>query len=160
MDWISHQTLPFPNAARVRHYRAEFSGPSGTLTPLDGTGDPISVGGIDHYLYNGSPLLWVQNQVLTIVVPPSGEDLAQSDDSQEQGGPTCSGFDYPWHEGLGNHDSFEVCGTWRASLDDPTQVVGTIDGAFAYYQWAGPGNGLTTDLFCRAKDHQFTLTKR
>jgi hypothetical protein len=161
-DSISHQAMPFPESARVRHYNAEFSGISGVLTRAGGGGGSISIGGIDHYAYYGSPLLWVNDRVLTIIVPPDAEDLAGRNDSLSQGGPTCSGGDY-WWEGSNDSEVFDACGTWRASMDDPTRIAGTINGAFGYYRGGGTGvgpNWKTVDLFCRATDHQFILTAR
>jgi hypothetical protein len=159
-DWITHQALPFPDSVRVRHYNAEFTGASGVLTPVDGPAQQISIGGIDHYVYNGSALLSVTNGVLQVIVPPDAEDLARRNDALLDGGPTCSGGDY-WWESVSSTEVFDTCGTWRASVDDPTRIAGTIDGAFGYYNYKGVAlPAFTTDLFCRAKDHQFTLTKR
>jgi hypothetical protein len=159
-DWISHQSLPFPDAARVRHYNADFSGISGTMTPTDHPGQSMHIGGIDRYVYYGLPLLRVNDGTLTVIVPPSAEDLAVRNDSLFQGGPTCSGGDY-WWESLSPTEVFDICGTWRASLDDPNRIVGTIDGAFGYYKGVVTGpDWKKADLFCRAKDHQFTLTSR
>jgi hypothetical protein len=104
----------------------------------------------------------VRGRDLTIIVPPNAEDLARRDDSILQGGPTCSGGDY-WWEAVSADEVFDTCGTWRATIDDPTQIAGTIDGAFGYYKGGGGGDGpnwKSVDLFCRAKDHQFKLTKR
>jgi hypothetical protein len=162
-DWITHQATPFPDSVRVRHYNAEFTGASGILTPTDSpAGQQIPIGGIDHYVYYGSSLLSVSNGVLQIIVPPDAADIARRNDALLEGGPTCSGGDY-WWESVSSTEVFDTCGTWRASMDDPARIAGTIDGAFGYYKGggAGPGpNWKTRDLFCRASDHQFTLTKR
>jgi hypothetical protein len=158
-DWITHQAMPFPDSVRVRHYDAEFTGRSGILTPTDGPGrQQIAIGGLDD---GGSSDFSVIDGVLTIIVPPNAEDLARRDDGLLQGGPTCTGGDY-WWESISSAEIFETCGTWRASMDDPKRIAGTIDGAFGYYKKGDVGRGpnLTTDLFCRATDHQFTLTKR
>jgi hypothetical protein len=158
-DWISHQPMSFPDSVRVRHYTAEFNGISGMLT--SSTGGHIAIGGIDHYVYYGLPLLQVSGRDLTIIVPPNAADLAGRDDSVLEGGPTCSGGDY-WWESVSTAEVFDTCGTWRASMDDLTRIAGTIDGAFGYYNSGGGGGGpnwKAVDLFCRAKDHQFTLTK-
>jgi hypothetical protein len=160
-DWISHQSLLFPDLARVRHYNADFSGIDGTLTPTDHQGHVIHIGGIDHYVYNGDPLLWVKDGTLTVIVPPSAADLTTRDDSVLQGGPTCSGGDY-WWEDVSSTETFDTCGTWRGSFDDPNRIVGTINGAFGYYRTGGTGPGpfwKSVDLFCRATDHQFALTR-
>jgi hypothetical protein len=159
-DWITQHPMPFPDTVRVRRYIADFDGVSGTLTPADDPSAKISIGGIDHDVYYGSPLFWVRDSTLTIVVPPNAQDLAQRDDSALQGRPTCSGGDY-WWESVSSTEVFETCGTWRASVENPTRIEGTIDGAFGYYNHNGVAlPALTADLFCRAKDHQFTLTKR
>jgi hypothetical protein len=82
------------------------------------------------------------------------EDLAGRNDSLLQGGPTCSGGDY-WWEGSNDSEVFDACGTWRASMDDPTRIAGTINGAFGYYRGGATGGGpnwKTVDLFCRATD--------
>ncbi len=64
---------------------------------------------------------------------------------------------------MSSTEVFDTCGTWRASIDDPMHIAGTIDGAFGYYSGPNGVDGpdwMTVDLLCRAKDHQFTLTKR
>jgi hypothetical protein len=160
-DWITHQVMPFPDSVRIRHYNAEFTGASGILTPIDGpAGQQIPIGGIDHYVYYGSSLLSVNDGVLVIVVPPDAGDIARRNDALLEGGPTCSGGDY-WWERVSSTDVFDTCGTWRASVEDPARIAGTIDGAFGYYKGGGSGpNWMTADLFCRAHDHQFTLIKQ
>src|SRR5260370_33490521 len=112
------------------------------------------MGGV-HY-FDNSTLRSVPGSDHTIIVPPSAGNLARRDDSL-LGEPTCSGGDY-WWEVLSSTEVFDMCGTWRASMDDPPRIAGTIDGAFGYYKGVGPH--WTTDLFCRAHDHQFTLDKR
>jgi hypothetical protein len=157
VEWNSHQVMPFPESARVRRYAAEFTGASGELTPTDGAVGRIPIGGVDHYVYFGVMLLTVSNGQLTIVVPPDGGDIDGRNDALLGGAPSCAGGDY-WWENLSSTEYFELCGTWRAPVDDPMRITGTIHGAFGYYKGMGPN--WTTDLFCRAADHQFTLTRR
>jgi hypothetical protein len=95
-------------------------------------------------------------------VAPIDKSHRQGGDALLDGGPTCAGGDY-WWESVSTTEVFETCGSWRALTDDPTRIPGTIDGAFGYYKGGGVGPGpnwKTEDLFCRATDHQFTLTTR
>ena len=156
-EWDSHQIMPFPESARVRRYVADFTGASGQLTPTDGADGRISIGGVDRYIYYGTNLLTVRDGQLTIVVPPDAGDISRRNDALLGGPPSCAGGDY-WWEYLSRTEVFEMCGTWRASVDDPMRITGTIDGAFGYYKGVGPN--WTTDLFCRANNHRFTLTRR
>jgi hypothetical protein len=158
-DGVSHQVMAFPEYVRTRRYDAEFSGISGMLTATDGTGNQVPLGGIDHYAYYGQHLLWIQNNVLTIIVPP-GSDRLEPVGTPEGPDATCAGGDY-WWEILNGTEIFEACGTWKASVADPTRIAGTIDGAFGYYNTKGTSLPQeSTNLFCRATDHQFILTPR
>jgi len=158
-DAISHQVMAFPEYVRVRRYDAQFSGISGMLTATDGTRNGVPLGGIDRYAYYGQPLLWVQDNALTIIVPPGAERL-EPVGSPEGPDATCAGGDY-WWEIFNGTEIFEACGTWKGSVADPARIAGTIDGAFGYYNTQGTTlPQKRTSLFCRAADHQFTLTPR
>ena len=129
------------------------------LTATDGTRNGVPLGGIDRYAYYGQPLLWVQDNALTIIVPPGAERL-EPVGSPEGPDATCAGGDY-WWEIFNGTEIFEACGTWKASVADPARIAGTIDGAFGYYNTQGTTlPQKRTSLFCRAADHQFTLTPR
>jgi hypothetical protein len=144
-----------PDAVRGRRYSAEFADGTAALTAADGTGNKVQLGGVDGYLYPGLPLMTLKGNQLTIVVPPydGGGYIVNS--------PTCAGGDY-WWEVLdrtpGRHQVFESCGTWAGTVEDSGRIEGTINGTFAYYKGTGPN--WTTDLFCRATDHRFTIVKR
>jgi hypothetical protein len=158
-DTFSGQMLPFPAAVRVRQYAGEFVGGTATLRAMDGTGNSVSLGGIDNYAYPGRPLMTLQGNTLTIVVPPD-----------DGGRPTtCAGGDYWWEvfdktaerRGFVISESdhvFELCGTWAGVAQESGRIEGTISGSFGYYVGRGPN--YTTDLFCRAADHHFSLVKR
>jgi hypothetical protein len=91
---------------------------------------------------------------LTIVVPPDdGGGYIVKD-------PGCAGGDYWWEEfdTTTGRQAFESCGTWKGAIQDSGRVEGTISGSFGYY--VGSGSNWTTDLFCKASDHRFTLVKR
>jgi hypothetical protein len=149
-DSVSGGSLPFPDSVRVRQYDGEFANGEGKLTAMDGTGNRVPLGGIDRYLYYGLPLMYERDGTLTIFVPGYyGSDRGRQ--------PTCTGGDY-WWEDFGEKEVFELCGTWTGSTANPTQIDGTIEGAFAYYK--GPGPNHTTNLFCRATDHHFTMTRK
>jgi len=152
-DSVTHQPLPFPDSARVRRYGAEFANGAAMLTATDNAANRVPLGGIDHYIYYGMPLMSVTGTELTILVP--GNTLAFGND------PSCAGGDYWWEilsEAPGPQEAFELCGTWRGSMEDPMRIEGTITGAFAYYKGVGPN--WTNDLFCSASDHHFSLLKR
>ena len=149
------QILPLPDAVRIRRYTAEFANGTATLTAADGTGNKVPLGGVDGYAYPGRALMTLKGNELTIVVPPEdgGGYIVNS--------PTCAGGDY-WWEVLdstpGRNQVFESCGTWTGTIQDSGRIEGTIYGTFAYYFGQGPN--WTTDLFCRATNHRFTLEKR
>jgi len=89
-DSVSGQTMPLPDSVRLRRYDAQFADGAGKLTALDGTGNQVSVGGIDHDIYSGQPLMFATGNELTIIVPPSdGGGYIKST-------PTCAGGDYWW----------------------------------------------------------------
>jgi len=96
----------------------------------------------------------VKGNELTIVVPSEdGGYIANS--------PSWAGGDYWWevlHQTPGRNQVFESCGTWTGTIQDSGRIEGTISGTFAYY--VGQGPNWTTDLFCRATNHRFTLDKR
>jgi hypothetical protein len=69
--------------------------------------------------------------------------------------PLCAGGDY-WYEAFTATEGFEACGRWRALIDDALYITGTVDGTFGYGDRTLPGS----HRFCRASDHQFTLTRR
>ena len=154
-DSVTRQPLPFPESVRVRRYAGEFADGAATLTAMDGTGNQVHIGGTDYYSpRNPRPLMTVTGTELTIIVPGhvSGPGLQV---------PSCAGGDYWWEilsEAPGDNEGFELCGTWRGSMEDPARIEGTIDGTFAYYRGVVPP--WTTVLFCVAPDHRFTLTKR
>ena len=143
------QILPLPEAVRLRQYTAEFADGTATLKSADGTRNTIVLGGVDTYVYPGRPLMTLNGNELTIIVPP------------EDGRPQCAGGDY-WPEVLdstgGRNQFFESCGTWTGTIQDSGRIEGTIVGTFAYY--AGQGPNWTTALYCRASDHRFTLVKQ
>jgi hypothetical protein len=147
--------MPFPESVRLRRYDAELANGAGKLTASDGTGNHVLIGGIDHYIYSGQPLMFVDANQLTIIVPPAdGGGYIKSS-------PTCAGGDYWWEilsNAAGDNQVFELCGTWRGSMENPERIDGTISGSFGYYRGVGPR--WKTDLFCLAPDHHFTLAKR
>jgi hypothetical protein len=152
-DSVSGQPVPFPESVRVRRYDGEFANGAAILTAADGTGNRVSIGGIDHYIYSGMPLMSVTGNQLTIFVPGDINGFGQP--------PTCTGGDYWWEflsQAPGENEVFELCGTWQGSMEDPTRIDGAISGAFVYYRGVGPH--WKTDLFCTAFDHHFTLTRR
>src|SRR5262245_57291776 len=76
------QIMPLPEAVRTRQYTAEFADGTATLKSADGTRNTIVLGGVDTYVYPGRPLMTLNGNELTIVVPP------------EDGRPLCAGGDY------------------------------------------------------------------
>ena len=156
-DWASHQPLPFPDSARVRRYDTQFTGSSLSVISANGTAGPFDAR--------------TSGNTFTAVVPPSADDLTRRDASAvwvealRTQAPSCAGGDY-WVDDFGDDvgpdgrhtEHFEMCGTWHATIEDPPRIAGTIDGAFVYYKGTGPN--FSTDLYCRASDHQFSLTKR
>jgi hypothetical protein len=154
-DWYSHQPLPFPESARARSYDVVFDGSSVVM----GRGVFNKLGAASDY-----PGEYPQDpNDLMIIVPPSAAALERCDTSPAYGpilanlAPTCAGGDY-WWEKLSSNEVFEICGTLHATVDNPARIAGTIEGAFVYYQ--GTALKWNADLYCRAKDHQFTLTAR
>jgi hypothetical protein len=131
--------MSFPDYARVRHFPAALTDSSlfvSSWSPYEAS-------------WNGAQL--------TIIVPPSADIL---NDPQRQPG-ACGGGDY-WHDSFGAatpysySENVEVCGTWRAHVDDHSNIRGTIDGPFLYLWGIGPK--FNTVLYCRAADHEFTIT--
>jgi len=154
-ETYSGQMLPFPEAVRVRQYAGEFVGGTATLRAMDSTGNSVPLGGIDNYVYPGRPLMTLQGNALTIVVPPDDGG------GYIRGSPTCAGGDYWWEvldNTAGQDHVFELCGTWAGVVQESGRIDGTISGSFGYY--IGRLQTWTTDLFCRATDHHFTLVKR
>jgi hypothetical protein len=153
-DSVGGQMLPMPETALVRRYQAEFTDGTARLTAADGTGNRVLLGGIDGYAYPGLPLMTLEAETLTIIVPP-----------RDGGGyivatPSCAGGDYWWEpfddaQGTG---AFESCGTWIGKIQASGNIEGTVSGSFGYYLGRGPN--WSTNLFCRATDHRFTLVKR
>ena len=39
---------------------------------------------------------------------------------------------------------FEACGTWRASIDDPARIAGTVNGTFGYLRLTPTAIPVTT----------------
>jgi hypothetical protein len=147
-DSVSREVLPFPDAVKVRRYEGEFANGEGRLTAADSNG--AYVGGIDHYIYNGQPLMFVTGTELTIISP--------GDTSGRFG--TCSGGDYWWEvlRGLpGEENFFELCGVWRGSMANAARIDGTIDGAFVFHQ--GYAFNKRVNQFCTAS-HRFTMVRR
>jgi hypothetical protein len=149
-DWVTHRPMPFPDAARVRRFPAALTD-SALFVSIHR--DPFDAS------RNGNEL--------TVIVRPSAQELNNRDGSAvwqnalETQAPSCGGGDY-WYNGFGAGtpngylEDVEVCGTWHAHIADPSHISGTIDGAFVYYKGIGPK--FETVLYCRASDHQFTLT--
>lgn len=146
--------LPFPESARVRQYDGEFADGTAELTARD-TGDRVNIGGIDRYVYWGEPLMFIKDNELTIIVPPAdGGGYIKSN-------PSCAGGDY-WWEDLSrtpeDHQVFELCGIWTGSMTNPERIEGRLSGSFGYYRnRTGPRS--STNLFCTAPDHHFTMVK-
>jgi hypothetical protein len=135
-DSVTHRTMSFPEQAQTRRFAATLT--DSTLF--------VSTGGSYEASRAGNQL--------TIIVIPSAADLNNS-------AAGCGGGDY-WWDGFGTATPYgyvehvEVCGTWHAQITDPSRISGTIDGAFLYYKGIGPK--FDTVLYCRAADHQFTIT--
>jgi hypothetical protein len=131
--------MSFPDYALVRHFPA-------TLTD-----ESLFVSSWSPYEAS-----WTGSE-LTIIVPPSADIL--NEPNRQPG--ACGGGDY-WHDYFGAptpygySETVEVCGTWHATVVDRSNIHGTIDGAFLYLKGIGPK--FDTVLYCRASDHQFTLT--
>jgi hypothetical protein len=148
-DWVTHRTMSFPEQAKQRRFLAKLTDASLFVSSWDP--------------YDASR---AGNQ-LTIIVPPSAEDLDRRDNSASwqnrppTQSPSCGGGDY-WHDNFGAAtpygylEAVEVCGTWHAQIADSSRISGTIDGAFVYYKGIGPK--FDTVLYCRAADHEFTIT--
>jgi hypothetical protein len=138
-DSVTHRAMSFPDYARVRHF------------PVTLTDDSLFVSNGGQYDASR------KGDQLTIVVPPSVDIL---NDPQRQPG-ACGGGDY-WWDGFGTATPYgylehvEVCGTWHAHVDDRSNIHGTLDGAFLYLKGIGPK--FETVLYCRATDHEFTIT--
>jgi hypothetical protein len=147
LDRDSGQREPFPAAVQLQRYRGSFADGTGTLTRVEapeGAAPDVRLGGIDHYFYEGQPLMYVTTRILTIIVPPKSS-LRE-----------CAGGDYWWVRlGEGAH---EFCGVWRGFMYDPARIEGTIEGVFAYYDRIE--NGLPPRQICHASDHQFTMIRR
>jgi hypothetical protein len=149
---VTGEMLPFPDAVKVRRYEGEFANGEGKLTAVDDPSSQVGLGGIDRYIYYEKPLMFVTGTELTIIVPGNIAGTV--------GGGGCAGGDYwfeYWPSGSLDH-WFELCGTWRGSMEDPVRIDGTIDGAFVYGQ--GPGSATRRIQHCRASDHRFTMVRR
>jgi hypothetical protein len=143
--------MAFPEIALVRRYDAEFAMGTAVLTSADNPENRVQIGGVDHYIMSGTPLMTSTPTELKIIVPPGdgGGYIAAS--------PTCAGGDY-WWERLDGPAAFELCGAWVGTIHPSGDIDGTIAGAIGYYSGTGPN--WKTDLFCRAGDHRFTMVKR
>jgi hypothetical protein len=136
-DSVTHRTMSFPEQAQTRRFAATLTDSTLFVSNGGGSYDAPRAG----------------NQ-LTIVVIPSAADL------NDGTGVACGG-DY-WWDGFGKPTPYgylehvEVCGTWHAQVTDLSRINGTIDGDFAYLKGIGPK--FDTVLYCRAADHQFTIT--
>lgn len=140
---VTGEMLPFPDAVKVRRYEGEFANGVGKLTAVDDPSNRVNIGGIDLYFNRGQPLMFVTGTELTIISPP------------------CGSGDYWWEilHGLpGEENFFELCGTWRGSMENPAQIDGTIGGAFVFYQ--GYAFNKRVDQSCAASDHRFTMVQR
>lgn len=149
------ERLPLPDSVMVRRYVAAFHDGTASFAATDGTGDRVGVGGVDHYFYNGVPLMTLNGAELRIIVPP--KDVA--------GSPECTGGDYWWEElsaTAQGREAFELCGLWVGTVAESGNIEGTINGAFAYYKGNRPNAGphWDIDLFCPADDHRFRLVKQ
>ena len=153
-DTVSGGLRPMPETALVRRYEAEFRDGFGRLTAADGTGNQVPLGGVDAYVHPGMPLMTVEADTLTIIVPPGdgGGYIVAT--------PSCAGGDYWWEPFDDAHGkgAFESCGTWTGKTQPSGNIEGTISGSFGYYLGKGPN--WSANLFCRATDHRFTLVKR
>jgi len=149
-DWVTHRSLTFPDAARVRHFPAALTD-SALFVSIHR--DPFAASRAGNEL--------------TVIVPPSAQELNNRDGSAvwqnalQTQVPSRGGGDY-WYDGFGTGtpngylEDVEVCGTWHAHIADPSNISGTIDGSFVYYRGIAPK--FETVLYCRASDHQFMLT--
>ena len=152
LDSATGQSVPFPDAVKVRQYAAEFANGSATLTSNDPAPHTVHLGGIDTYDRPGRPLMTLDGTTLTITVPGNIDPRTAE----------CATSDYWWEDltdGSGVAHGFELCGTWRAYAGNPARISGTINGKFIYStttEGAIKGNV----LFCSATDHQFTMTLR
>ena len=166
VDGISHQSLPFPSAAQTRSYDAKITQLYNQLevlfTPAECNGGYYRESGIcapiparvdchtTTFPNGGCALGSVRGREMTFDVTPAPAT------------PHCGGGDY-WWEQFSTTEVFEACGTWRASIDDTARITGTVDGTFGYLRAPpdrNPSHLWESDLYCRATDHQFTLTKR
>ena len=74
---------------------------------------------------------------------------------------SCAGGDYWWEpfdnaaQGTG---AFESCGSWTGTIQESGTIESFINGSFGNY--GGKRPRWSTNLFCRATDHRFTLVKR
>jgi hypothetical protein len=154
-DSVTGETLPFPDTVKVRRYEGEFAEGTGKLKAADAN-SYVHVGGIDSYMLFGQPLMYVTGTELTIIVPGNLSGVPENYAGGEGG---CAGGDY-WGEQVlqGDFNFFELCGTWRGSMENPAQIDGTIDGGFLYGE--GPGYAPRRRQFCRASDHRFAMVRR
>ena len=165
VDGISQRPLPLPTAAQMRRYDARVTQRSAQLevvfTPAECNGGYYREPGIcgplpaqlncqtRAYAAGGCALGVVSGRDMTVDVIPAPAT------------PHCAGGDY-WFEPFTGTEVFEACGIWRASIDDPAHITGTVEGTFGYLRAPAdryPGHFWESDLYCRATDHHFTLTK-
>jgi hypothetical protein len=161
------QPMPFPSSTQTRNYDATITQRDGQVevvfTPTECSGGYYDRAGIcapippqvdcqtRTYSAGGCALGSVSGHELTFAVIPAPAT------------PECAGGDYWWEE-FTTAEVFEACGTWHASIDAPARITGTVDGTFAYHRaypdLNSPNRTWTSQLYCQATDHQFTLTKR
>jgi len=165
VDGISQQPLPLPTAAQMRRYDAKVTQRSGQLevvfTPAECSGGYYREPGICGPLpapLNCQMRAFAAGGCASGVV--SGRDMSFNV-TPAPATPHCAGGDY-WSEQFTATEVFEACGIWRASIDDPARITGTVDGTFGYLRAPAEryrGHFWESDLYCRATDHHFTLTK-
>jgi hypothetical protein len=166
VDSVNNAATPFPAAAQTRTYDATIRqrGPDldVAFTPAECHGGFYDRAGVcaplpqqldcsRRTLPNGGCASGtVSGRDMTFAIIPAPAT------------PRCAGGDYWWEE-FTTTEAFEACGTWRASIDDPARIVGTVDGTFHYAKADADlesSRRWISQLYCRATDHQFTLTKR
>jgi hypothetical protein len=147
VDALTNQPTQFPESVRMRRYPAQV------------TQDPL--GNVQMVLRRGECDPCSDNGGGTLKANLSGRELMFS----VPGSDICAGGDYWWESLSPDREWFEVCGNWAASVDDPQQITGLHVGTFAYHHQIDPYVSPTpqrvgwVDLYCKAADHHFTLTK-
>jgi hypothetical protein len=149
-DWVSHRPMSFPEEARVRHFVTALTDSSLFVDNSGPSRHPARVAN------SRSSFRLPRTNWTGVTTPPPGRRRYEHSLRPVRGD--------LWYHGFGRVgptgylENVEVCGTWHARISDPTEISGTIDGPFIYYKGEGPK--FETVLYCRATDHQFTLTTR